>query len=67
MLPIYFISYIFIYFMLEFNSGINQIEKTIKDKKKKKKEGPTHMSGQSSKISCVLVLKNPSMWLRLRV
>jgi sugar phosphate permease len=53
--------------MLEFNSGINQIEKTMKEKKKKEKEGPTHMSGQSSKISCVLVLKNPSMWLRLRV
>ena len=66
MLPIYFISYIFIYFMLEFNSGINQIEKTMKEKKKEK-EGLTHMSGQSSKISCVLVLKNPSMWLRLRV
>jgi hypothetical protein len=25
--------------MLEFNSGINQIEKTMKEKKKKKKRG----------------------------
>jgi hypothetical protein len=43
MLPIYFISYIFIYLLLEFNYGINQIEKTMKEKKKRKRGSDLHV------------------------